>query len=234
MKFLICILALSLSVKMTYADEAETYKLVLPKGTIKLSPGPEVKSLGVPSTNEHVRAGQVAMSAKDCKELAVNVSTVAFSPDKSSNYSLMNLKKDNSFNYFDTTRKEIKKELYAYCENDKSLKTVQDFQEQFHSACGSTCSNNLDKFYKKPTFGSNKEKDNADLTCLSICNRTNDNLDFLRHGARLSEKQRKPETSAAADCNGVVSNKGRNMDVKTFITDDIKNQRIRDITDAER
>lgn len=180
--------------------------------------------------NEYLRSGQVKMSAKDCEELGVKVSIVAFSSDHNSSFSMLGLNDKKAANFFDTARKQIHEKISAYCKDDKSLKTIDDFQEQFHASCSPACSDNLDKFYKDSILGASKEKSNADLTCLSLCNQTSRSLELLKTGARFAGKS---ASSAAGDCTGVVSNKGRNSDVKTFNIED-KNQRIRNATDAER
>ncbi|MEA9355465.1 hypothetical protein SHI21_04610 [Bacteriovorax sp. PP10] len=180
--------------------------------------------------NEYLRAGQVKMSAKDCEELGVKVSIVAFSSDYNPSFMMLDLNNKKAVDFFDTTRKQIHEKITAYCKDDKSLKTIDDFQEQFHASCAPACDDNLEKIYKDSVWGASKEKKNADITCMSLCNQTSRGLELLKTGARYAGKQ----SSAAADCNGVVANKGRNIDVKTFSIEDNKNQRIKNATDAER
>lgn len=157
--------------------------------------------------NEYLRAGKVKMSAKDCEELGVKVSIVAFSPDQNPPYSMTGLTNEKAANYFNTARKQIHENLSAYCKDDESLKTIDDFQKQFHGSCSPACSDNLDKFYKDSILGASKEKNKADLTCLSICNQTSRSLELLETGARFAGKQ---SVTAAGDCNGVVADSGRN------------------------
>jgi hypothetical protein len=159
--------------------------------------------------NEYVQAGQVKMSAKDCEELGVKVSIVAFSSDGNSSFSLLGLNNPKATGFFDTTRKQIHERMTAYCKDDKSLKTIDDFENQFQESCEPGCSDNIGKFYKDSILGASTEKKNAELTCLSLCNKTLHNLEFVKTGARFSGKELKPTRSAAADCTGAVSDSGR-------------------------
>ncbi len=166
-------------------------------------------------SNEYVRAAKVKMSTEDCERLAVEASIVAFSPDNNSYYSLANLNKGKSVEFFNNTRKQINEKYKAYCKDGKSLKTIEEFTSLVNSTCGSTCDSNLDVYFKDSILGASKEKQNAEIVCLAICNETSKKMGYLGNGARLSEKQRAP--AAAPDCSGAFSNLGRSD--KAFIND---------------
>lgn len=158
--------------------------------------------------NEYVRAGRVEMSKEDCTRLAGQASIVAFSSDTTPYYAMLDLNKGKAVDFFQATRKQLDEKLKAYCNDKTSLKTIDDFSSQVNNLCAPGCDENLDKFYKNSIFGESKEKKNAQLVCLSICNETTRKLSFLEDGARLTEKQRGP-AGASPDCTGVVSDTGR-------------------------
>ena len=85
--------------------------------------------------------------------------------------------------------------------------TLERIQKVHHNECSSACQKFSGIHYKKPLFGENTKKLNADTACLMVCNRSRVRLDSLIQGAALG----KLEKTQVADCSGAVSNSKREM-----------------------
>lgn len=142
------------------------------------------------------------MGQEKCKDLAVDLSIVDFSPDRGGNsvvYDRLGLNNKLGYKYIDDTRMQLKDKLQAYCVGSP---TIESMIKAHHAECSQVCQDNATALFKKPLFGENQKKLDADTACLMVCNRSQNKLSAMLEGATLAKKN-------TADCSGQVSNHKR-------------------------
>jgi hypothetical protein len=158
------------------------------------------------------------LSDETCKELSTSSSVEAFSRDR--NTELVKAYKldegPDSVNFFYEVTIRLKKSYDQLCKSKKDNVTIQEFREKQIKTCGDQCFQVSEEVFKNPMFGSNPKLKNADSVCHALCLKDYDKLNHVALGIDIGKNSK---ASAAGDCTGVVSDKGREIDVKSIEVD---------------
>lgn len=127
--------------------------------------------------------------------------------------------------YFSNASMVTHQRMSKVCSSKKDNATLADLMSE-QASCVERC--DATKLFFKTKDSQDRAK-KAEDTCKNICDLSAMRLRAIGEGIGMALKE-----MPAGDCTGVVSNKGRDIDVKTFNIEDKKNQRIRDTTAAER
>lgn len=126
-----------------------------------------------------------------------------------------NIDNDRTVEYLDNVNVNLNKEIEIYCE--KNQVTIESLIQKYAKTCSTRCHED-DKdlnLKKKPgLLDSDKlfsESDKAFKACETLCAQAQEKLDTFKMGADIAAK---PQSKASPDCSGVVSDKGRGMEIK--------------------
>lgn len=153
------------------------------------------------------------MTDKDCRDLAVSTGVTPFL--KENNIELFKVheldKGSDSSKYFADVMNGLLGNLTELCKKNENTFTIEEFTRKHFASCTSLCTDRVSIF--NPIIGKQaKQKDALDV-CNSLCKKGFDQLQTLQQGARMAKAANE---KSAPDCTGVVSGKGRGIEVKAI------------------
>lgn len=151
-------------------------------------------------------AEDTTMKNETCKNLSNKVSFEAFSEKANAeNYIANNIDNTQGIKYIGAVKTALAKQMNNFCETKYNKVTIDDFKNEYHAKCSSTCQDNTDIF---KGLTAKSKKDNADLACLTVCNNSYRKLELVEKGIKLAAAQEPQGTTA--NCDNAVSNTSRN------------------------
>lgn len=139
---------------------------------------------------------------------------------------------DRNVEYFDTVHYNLNKDLEKYWANNNV--TIESLVKYQAKTCSNHCGNDKDLKKKRGLLDQDpiySEAEVAFQVCSSLCEEGADKLKIFKLGA---DSNTQTVMKSSPDCAGAVTDSGRNKSKVIDHSDDQKNQRIRDVTDAER
>jgi hypothetical protein len=151
-----------------------------------------------------------------CTDLVGEFAIDDFSFDSDGNNALYTSYKLNNVagvDFINNTRKNLVKTLQHLCNSKNGKVTIEELKELHHDACSDECIKQSSSF--KPSFaGSYKMKENANMACLTVCNRTQRKINMFIKGINVGKINNSKNTS---DCGAGVTSTGRNIIKSTNI-----------------
>jgi hypothetical protein len=120
-------------------------------------------------------------------------------------------KKDSDL-YFKNVVDKLDAKLIKECEDKRGNYTFEKFQKTYTETCGDACRESV-SVLNTNIATEFARKDRVRNVCATLCNQGKDKLDFLKQGIDMAKAD---SPKSAPDCTGVVSDKGRGIEVKSI------------------
>lgn len=158
------------------------------------------------------------MTTKVCLKLMISTTSHVFYNED--NIELLKeangiLSKKDSDLYFKTVLDKLDPKLINGCQDNRDNYTFEKFQKTYAETCRAACHDSA-SVLDTNIISKLTKKDRVRTVCFTLCKQGEDKLDFLKQGIDMAKAD---SEKSAPDCTGVVSDKGRGIEVKSIEVD---------------